>query len=215
MLILKKFHDYYDSAIGFGGIDKTLVYDRKTEEIKLSSPLILEELPWADIYPKDNVYTLRKIQINVIGFCGKTYVICSYQKEIGGKIEIYIGDEVNNKIDTKKSWRNNDIKSFLEKYHNKENLHDVFTETNCPVFLIEDARQRVDEIIINPKLKDWNFFRLFDSFTTFQEISMYLGGVLGSNEKDISEVDEKYRQSQRGMDKWSFRNPDPPKRKQK
>jgi len=33
MLIVSKFRDYYDSCIGVGGIDKTTVYNRNTEEI--------------------------------------------------------------------------------------------------------------------------------------------------------------------------------------
>jgi len=32
MLIVKKYHDYYDSAIGYGGVDKTCVYERVSKE---------------------------------------------------------------------------------------------------------------------------------------------------------------------------------------
>jgi hypothetical protein len=35
MLIISKFKDYYDTAIGVGGIDKSLVYQRITTEIEV------------------------------------------------------------------------------------------------------------------------------------------------------------------------------------
>jgi hypothetical protein len=44
-----------------------------------------------------------------------------------------------------------------------------------------------------------------DSFTAFQEISMFLGGVLGAGEKNIVEVEDKYKITQHGFNKWSFR----------
>jgi hypothetical protein len=34
---------------------------------------------------------------------------------------------------------------------------------------------------------------------------MFLGGVLGSELKDIVEVADKYKITQHGFDKWSFR----------
>ena len=34
---------------------------------------------------------------------------------------------------------------------------------------------------------------------------MFLGGVLGIGEKEIIEVDDKYKIPQHGFDKWSFR----------
>jgi hypothetical protein len=58
---------------------------------------------------------------------------------------------------------------------------------------------------INPMLKDYEFYRVFDTYQTFQEISMFLGGVLGTNEDGGNVVDDKHRFSQRGFDKWSFR----------
>ena len=42
----------------------------------------------------------------------------------------------------------------------------------------------------------------------FQEIQMYVSGVLGSNEDgEQTEMTEKQKVAQHGMNKWSFRKP--------
>ena len=58
---------------------------------------------------------------------------------------------------------------------------------------------------LNPHYNDYEFYKVFDSFTAFQEIQMFMGGVLGSGEKEIVEVADKYKIGQHGFDKWSFR----------
>ena len=37
MYIVSKFHDYYDTAIGYGGVDKSIVYNRKTKYIDIKA----------------------------------------------------------------------------------------------------------------------------------------------------------------------------------
>ena len=51
-----------------------------------------------------------------------------------------------------------------------------------------------------------------DTFTAFQEIQMYISGVLGTGEKEIIEVEDKYKIPQHGFNKWSFRR-EPTKKK--
>jgi len=34
---------------------------------------------------------------------------------------------------------------------------------------------------------------------------MFMGGVLGSPEKEIVQIEDKYKITQHGFDKWSFR----------
>ena len=56
------------------------------------------------------------------------------------------------------------------------------------------------------------FYKVIDAFTAFQEISMFIGGVLGIGEKEIVEIEDKYKIGQHGFDKWSFRK-EPSKKK--
>ena len=64
-------------------------------------------------------------------------------------------------------------------------------------------------LIFNPILKDYQFARVFDPYTAFQEIQMYISGVLGVNDLDGKgmPMTEKQKVGQHGMDKWSFRKP--------
>ena len=62
------------------------------------------------------------------------------------------------------------------------------------------------KFFINPLLKDYQFYKVYDAVQTFQEIQMFISGVLGNKEKEIIEVADKYKITQHGFDKkWSFR----------
>ena len=55
-------------------------------------------------------------------------------------------------------------------------------------------------------LKDIEFARAVDPFTLFQEISMFVGGVLPRNANPMVEiVDQVIKAEKHGFDKWSFR----------
>ena len=160
----------------------------------------------------------------IIGFCGKLYVGWKlyYEKSIGIINELcidYIYDEnlILSMIDDKSSWRGkffdnlNEIKNFdalniFRKYHSPIFLFDCnYNVTNINLNRLYSHNNKNPKFIINPTLKDYEFYKIFDSFQAFQEIQMFLGGVLGSNEKNIVEVEDKYKIAQYGFDKWSFR----------
>ena len=67
------------------------------------------------------------------------------------------------------------------------------------------TRTRNIKFFINPNLKNYEFYKIFDTFQAFQEIQMFLGGVLGAGEKNIIEVEDKYKIAGHGFNKWSFR----------
>lgn len=55
-------------------------------------------------------------------------------------------------------------------------------------------------------LKDLFFYRAVDAFTLFQELSMFVGGVLPRNPNPMVEItDDKVKVEKHGFDKWSFR----------
>jgi len=253
MLIIKKYRDYYDTSIGFGGVDTTCVYNRtpfvETDKGKVSSihkQFLGPKYRWHDnpfYYDRSSYRQSRynKLVISikpfVIGFCGKTYP--GYVFELDRSIppnEMNTHSEVVfNADDFFKLYpldkKNDDYKrivDFFAIYDGKENHTNLFVEYNTPIFLYDYGTKMSTELdettkelkrslyfITNPRLMPFQFYKLFDSFTTFQEIQMYLQGVLGSKENEVIVVDDKYRIAAHGFDKWSFRNPDPPKRKQK
>lgn len=159
----------------------------------------------------------------IIGFCGKLYVgwkFYSFKKNWNDYM-----DNINTTI----IYDINEIKEILEKksywgvvadqidYVLNYDVMDWFRKFNTPCFVYDYdyGRRHLDikywrgdnvaKFIINPLLKEYEFYRMFDTFQAFQEISMFMSGVLGSREKEIVEVADKYKIAQHGFDKWSFR----------
>jgi hypothetical protein len=122
-------------------------------------------------------------------------------------------------------------KSYLDYFEEAAKVHEsyehVFREKKCPVFLVGDkvASRKGGEvyfhsqqnrcIILNACLKDVEFFRVFDPHTTYQEIFMYISGVLGGNMKEIPEMSDDDMRDSKGFDKWSFRKEPSSKKKKK
>ena len=98
-----------------------------------------------------------------------------------------------------------DVKSYFEQFQGKEDLS-LFTELNTPIFVIEYGH-RETHINTAPQLKQYDFARIMDPYTAYQEIEMFLGGVLGSGNPDVVEIADKYVAAGKGFDKWSFRTP--------
>ncbi len=225
MLIVSNFHDYYDTSMGIHGIDKTIVYNRKTEEIKKFHIDLEKKLPHISKgYSIRFNSTVTKDKPNmipyIIGFCGKSYVV--YKKSWYEEYPTENFEFIYDYEEIKKILLNNKERYDLNKhtelqlaeaykfYHNKPLFKNVFLELKTPIFSYELHKQ----FIINPKLLDYQFFKVFDPFTTFQEIQMFIGGVLTNPEKNYIQIDEKYRQAQRGLDKTSFRQQAPGKKKE-
>jgi hypothetical protein len=57
----------------------------------------------------------------------------------------------------------------------------------------------------NSPLKDCKFFKIKDPYTAFQELDMYISGVLGQQAKEVVNISDKDRIYQHGFDKYSFR----------
>jgi len=172
---------------------------------------------------KDILYQTYKYF--VIGFCGKQYIGFKFFYEdkntINNSIKydiVYGYDNIISYLDmTKKLYHNNN--NFEEKYNKIIDLNtiNIFREYNTPTFIYIDSigyytigKNKIDhqseKFIINPILKDYEFYKVLDVYQTFQEINMFLGGVLGNNEKDIVEVDNKTKILKYGFDlKTSFR----------
>jgi hypothetical protein len=60
-------------------------------------------------------------------------------------------------------------------------------------------------------LKDFEFYRKIDTYTAFQELAMFWGGLAQPN-RPIPDVTDKDMVTAKGFNKWSFRK-EPTKKK--
>lgn len=157
----------------------------------------------------------------IIGFCGKLYIGWKLYTEIDTsdhsiRTDITYDHEYMKDILEAKSWHGNLDDSI--KYVLSFDALPIFRELKVPVFVYDgdfgrttfDKKRSVynhhkPKFLINPLLKDYEFYKVFDTFQAFQEVSMFMGGVLGAGEKEITVVDDKYKIAQHGFDKFSFR----------
>jgi len=231
MYIISKFKDYYDGVAGSTGIDKTIVYDRELIEVD-ESKYLKEFRRYSSLdnkkpYPfvqLGNFYLKKELRKTtqyehtapfIIGFCGKLYIGWKLYSEGDG-----------NSVITTITYDLDRIENLHEQYAFTGNFKDkinyilsydpikIFRDLNSPIFVYDyDKDRRYFErhcrnntkFFINPMLKEYEFFKIFDSYQAFQEIQMFLSGVLGNKEKEIIVVEDKYKIASHGFDKWSFR----------
>jgi hypothetical protein len=115
-------------------------------------------------------------------------------------------------------------KDDLDKYfnHNVYQMEylDWFKEIEAPIFMFTenpklkyDYKQKrwlnKDELVYiksNFELKSYHFFKVKDSYTAFQELSQFLGGVLTKRETIKNNLSDKDKVKQYGFDlKYGFR----------
>lgn len=201
MLIVSKYRDYYDSVAGTTGIDKTLVYQRQTENFKDYKLEVYDKglRNYGAWYMRNNPKCIN-YSVFLIGFCGKTYVCLKIYPYEDTPYFIYGYDNIVNYLETRNSKYR--MKNFYEDYNNMVNYNfmEIYRKHHVPVFIIDK-----DGLTINPNLKELSFQKMFDCYSAFQEISMFIGGVLGTSENNIINISNEDRIKQYGFDKFSFR----------
>lgn len=228
LIIDKKRKDYYDGVVGTTGIDKTIVFNRILNEIndeKKFPKLFQRSGGWKDKLQLNQRFSYNKKSTKynnathfIIGFCGKLYLGFKmyYTKQNNSPHnEILIDftydvNEFKTHFNQRFSFVNFD--EFVEYVSNYDTI-DIHRELNTPIFLLDmnyfnSPIYEHKHFIINPTLKNYHFYKVFDTFTTFQEIQMYISGVLGVGENPMIEISDKNKITQHGFDsKWSFRKP--------
>lgn len=222
MLIISKFKDYYDSIAYSKGVDKTIVYNREVTVFKDYS--LTRKKQWHEHLPYystrgvgfTNCKDDKVLRVNIVGFCGKLYPMCVYNKRIDQytdkKTFIYDYDEIYNLF---KNVHNKDNKSwiaefdYLNKILNDKRIQNLFFEYKTPIFYINQDSgyySRKYDLDINTHLNDIDFVKVFDPYSAFQEIEMFISGVLGIDSQKTIEVSDKSKIEGRGFDyKYSFR----------
>ncbi len=97
--------------------------------------------------------------------------------------------------------------TWFKQWQGYEGYQDLFFNANVPIFSMDIASRMRSPIVMftNPELKQYHFAKMVDPFTAYQEIEMFLGGVLGSGNPPMVEIDDKHIAEGKGFDKMSFR----------
>lgn len=209
MLIVSKFHDYYDVGMKTG-IDKTVVYERNTTSIE-------------GTFPPPYKYKHTGWSCCVLAFCGKFYPFVYHVQE--NKIDriIWTLDEALASLPLNKYryWDEYSLetKEGITKFFGKTypEMEEEFHKHKTPIFGFKPVlgrvyswmkNQKYDVLVLNPCLKDIEFYKVKGPIEAYQEISMFVSGVIGTPAKPMVEVSDKVKAASRGHDgKYSFKKP--------
>lgn len=93
---------------------------------------------------------------------------------------------------------NDTLKSYFDGYISDKN---VLIENKISIAIRID-----DKIIVNGKLNDYGFYKVFDPYQTFQILEQWLNGVLAYPPNPMLDIEDKYRVAAHGFDtKYGFR----------
>lgn len=170
----------------------------------------------------------------------KKSAICHNLSEVDDFVtENYKSDEIKEYFSSKNKsyfsakWDSRSRKAFNVFFkkceEQKEQHQDIFLESRQPIFVakLEDRWRYYKQfgkipdyvpstISHNAELKGLEFYRIFPTAVAYQEISMYLGGVLGQGFPHVPDISNNDMIESKGFDlKSSFRKPKQEKKRKK
>lgn len=226
MKIYSNFQDYYDGVQGMG-MDTSVVFDRKYGKISLQPPFTMSLSFWSRekgdvrVYSEDAYWRLNNRDGHDEGtififFAGKLYpllrvYICKdghQEEKIVSSFDEYVAylDSFGFKpFNT--TYRLNDSIKELENYFkfSPDSVASWMIDNKLVIAKADYKDLKNGLLRINPCLKDYKFQRILDPYMAYQEISMWVGGILPQS-KEVQDVPDKYKIEQHGFDpQWSFR----------
>ena len=216
-------HDYYDCALSLG-IDPTIVLLRgksKSIPVKDAGGSLLGGREMS-LLPSQSF-----IQRISIVFCNKLYRGAAASHSRWGeksqyfwnasKLRAYAAEVKNGKVDIRSSW-------YSRRREKTVTLEEYFTPVEVPEVVRRYMIQNKISIMVEREtewhqeryfelnhtgLKQIGFMKALDPYTAFQELSMWIGGVLGGTSPEIVEIkDDRVLIENHGFDnRFSFRGP--------
>lgn len=210
-------HDYYDCGLSLG-IDPTIVMVReKSKSIPVKD--VCDSLLGTEMRVLPSHAMIERVSVV---FCGKLYRGALVSRQYGvtqtfwsaKKLREFAEEEKNGKIGIYSSW-------YSLKKEKKPTVEDYFTVVDTPdnvrrymidhkfAILVQREENRYDPCFeVNPTgLKKLGFAKALDPYTAFQELSMWIGGILGGTSPEIVSItDDKVLIENHGFDKHSFRS---------
>ncbi len=225
-------HDYYDTCKAYDH-ENVPIYHRKTEQHKFEYSWINRDPPLIEELIPNNFIRFKTDEIYyktfLILFCGKIYygMMLEYKthdyktdisKIVYNEEDFYKFFEDNklnvDKILTKdyftkytynRYFAKNNIKSYFAKNGSKYDL-EIFRKYNSFIITFKEVNRSSEyHLTVNDILKKYDFFKVFDPFTAYQEINMFVSGFLTNPEKEMPKIPDNLKVQSHGFDKWSFR----------
>lgn len=225
MRIIGKSHDYYDIGIGHG-IDRDLVWKRD----RFDDAEVIERFFVVNVVPEFGSTTKRwtwererfdKDIPSVIPAI--VYLAGTFHHGLKGTLDgvteyIWTVEHAKeymakHKIGRVKKWldiQNTTIEQYLTPRKPTASDLDWLTEHRIAVMISNvdpDYRKRAFRWHTNCSgLKEMNFAKVVDPYSAFQELSMYIGGVLPRAGNPIVEIEaDSTKLKKHGFDQWTFR----------
>lgn len=223
MRIISKNRDYYDSAQSFGQ-DMNIVYKRDTLEYtyhnipenvkaivaKITNTIRSQQQFYYSSFPSGCVMPDKKqvtFKFGYIAFCGKIYpfVKAHYSKWDENSPE----DEYFYSLKEFEKYTADATFSYQKWHRHMSTLFNIPEQEQLYQFLVENKVISLlifeDDVVINPILSNYQFYRAKAAWEAYQEIDSYICGVLTFPQNAMVEIEDKFRIEQHGFDKWSFR----------
>jgi len=233
MRVISEFRDYYD-VVQAQGQDQSLLYVRKERTVVIKNedfpfPYMLH---YGGMYWGFRRLISPIMRQYIIGLCGKIYPVihlsssrdnnkawCHKLEDVDVFIEAnFKKKEVaeyylphNSRKVTVKVWDSSVRRYLFDKFFKeceakKEAFQEMFIQERCPIIVgaWRSARSKDTKIVYNACLKDYEFFRVIEPYTAFQEIAMFMGN-LAVPLKEIPKIPDLVMVSAKGFDEFSFR----------
>jgi hypothetical protein len=222
--------DYYDSVLQFGRDEKVVLIRPKdlridNEKVEKRYGLTVDTQSF-DPYSLSNGSPIRRMRPITVVFCGNVY------RELRLEIEGHRTDPYHGYTHRQTTvWSDSELEDVARKYKTEPPRRQRrYREAQKPYFGAEKVSEAtmaklIDDKIsimvseldwyvqtphwrVNPDiLKDVEFYRVMPPFIAHQELSMWVGGVLGAPQNPMVAISDEDRIAKHGFDEWSFRKP--------
>ena len=209
MRIVSKFTDYYDRIMQYGIEHDDVVYVRESKRIAGFFPY----------YHPRNCYTSGYL----IGFAGQVYPIVYYPGSSTMPSRLYktIYDwHEYQKIEDSQAQKNKPVNSRYYRHglssydinddinHYNQLLNNDYSTlfSQAPIWVVKTyaCYNKQRELELNPCLRSYDFAKVLDPYTAFQNLRMWLSAQ-AHPEPPIPQIDDKTMAEAKGFNKWSFR----------
>jgi len=220
MKIYSKFRDYYDS-VQIHGQDDTVHYIRNTEQIEFPKNLqdkLFNDTRKISLYHLDDKKASVELRSFIILFCGKifrgfklveynrtddtTVDLGKYFYDIESTLKFY-EESVADRKNLWKYWSDLTHTKVINNWLSKKNTDELETyaiENKIAIACFSD-----NIALKNPCLSNYEFFRLVEPYSAYQELDMFISGILSKDPNMMVEISDKDRIDQHGFNEWSFR----------